>query len=213
MKSPSKLERGLYYLGWPLGELQIQIMRLQDHAEVVIFLQSNHIDPNVKKIPQSIDWSKDLSAALAEQKLNTSSNPYGIDNSMWSLYQHKLDLPRPLKPGSRDEEFSPHVRNMEAWSDLQILLNVLQELGAKPLLLGRPMNVHLWEALGVSENAQNTYYTQLHAITDQYHMPLVDYQQYGTDIYFSIDQGAHTSGYGWVYVDQTLDEFFHGNIR
>ena len=37
-------------------------------------------------------------------------------------------------------------------------------------------------------------------------MPLVDFQQYVTDIYFSIDQGSHTSREGWVYVDQTLDD-------
>jgi poly-D-alanine transfer protein DltD len=41
---------------------------------------------------------------------------------------------------------------------------------------------------------------------------LIDFQQYGTDTYFSTDQYSHTSGYGWVYVDQALDNFFHGRI-
>ncbi len=75
------------------------------------------------------------------------------------------------------------------------------------------MNVHLWEALGVSEQAQNIYYGKLNKIVNRYHMPLVDYQQYGTDIYFSIDQSSHTSREGWVYVDQILDSFYHGQLQ
>jgi len=86
-------------------------------------------------------------------------------------------------------------------------------LGAEPLILSRPINGRFWEAVGVSEQAQDAYYTKLHAVVDPYHMTLVDYQQYANDIYFSIDNVSHTSRYGWIYVDQTLDEFFHGNLH
>jgi D-alanine transfer protein len=92
-------------------------------------------------------------------------------------------------------------------------LDVLHELGAKPLILSRPVNGGYWTAVGVSEDAQNAYYIKLHAIVDPYDMTLVDYRQYTNDIYFSMDSVAHTSRYGWVYVDQTLDQFFHGNLH
>ena len=207
----SKVNRTFYYLSWPLGELQIMTLRLQDHAEIMLYLQSHFINPNVKKIPQTIDWPAAFSSALAEQKQHTLSNPLGVEDEDWWWYQHVVT--KPIPAGSEDKDFINRVKQHPEWIDLDILLRVLQELGAQPLILSRPMNIHLWEALGVSEQAQDLYYIKLNDIVNQYHMPLVDYQPYGTDIYFSIDQGAHTSRYGWVYVDQTLDEFFHGNLR
>jgi D-alanine transfer protein len=211
MTRTSKVNRILYYLSWPLGELQIMTMRLQDHAEVISYLWSHHSNPNVKKIPQTIDWPDAFSTALAEQKQHTLSNPFGVEDSDWWYYQHVVTNPIPA--GSEDKGFINRVEAHPEWIDFDILLRVLQESGAEPLILSRPMNVHLWEALGVSEQAQDVYYVKLNDIVNQFRMPLVDYQQYGTDIYFSIDQGAHTSRYGWIYVDQTLDEFFHGNLH
>ena len=211
MTRTSKVNRILYYLSWPLGELQIMTMRLQDHAEVVSYLWSHPSDPNVKEIPQTIDWSGAFSTALAEQKQHTLSNPLGVEDSDWWYYQHVVTNPIPA--GSEDKGFINRVEAHPEWTDFDILLRVLQESGAEPLILSRPMNVHLWEALGVSEQAQDVYYVKLNDSVNQFRMPLVDYQQYGTDIYFSIDQGAHTSRYGWIYVDQTLDEFFHGNLH
>jgi len=211
MTRQSKTNRLLYYLSWPLGELQIATMRLQDHAEVVLYLWSHPTNPNIQKIPQTIDWSAALSSALAEQKQHTLNNSFGIEDNRWWAYQNIVT--KPVLAGSEDIKFINRVEQHPEWVDLDILLRVIQELGAQPLILSRPMNVHVWEAVGVSEQAQNIYYVKLNNIVNQYHMPLVDYRQYGTDIYFSMDQGAHTSRYGWVYVDQTLDEFFHGNIH
>ncbi|HUH99375.1 MAG TPA: D-alanyl-lipoteichoic acid biosynthesis protein DltD [Anaerolineales bacterium] len=210
MTRPSRADRSLYYLSWPLGELQIMTMRLQDHAEVVSYLWSHPVPAVVRKIPEAIDWPAAFSSALAEQEQHTRSNSLGVEDQDWWWYQHVVTNPIPA--GSQDKGFIARVEAHPEWIDLDILLRVLQELGAKPLILGRPMNVRLWEALGVSERAQETYYLKLDDVVNQYHLPLVDYRRYGTDIYFSIDQGAHTSRLGWVYVDQTLDEFFHGQI-
>ncbi len=209
--SPSRRERALYYLSWPLGELQLEVLTLQDHAAAVAYIRSHPLDARAPHAPQTIDWTATLQAALAEQKQHTLNNPYGVEDTRWWYYQHVQTDPIP--PGSQDKRFIQRVQAHPEWSDLDILLRVVQESGARPLILSRPMNVHLWEALGVTEQAQNTYYNKLHAVADPYHMPLIDYRQFGTDIYFSIDQSSHTSREGWVYVDQTLDEFFHGLIR
>ena len=211
MTRPSKANRMLYYLSWPLGEFQIMTMQLQDHAEVLSYLWSHSVSSGVKKTPQTIDWSSAFSSALTAQKQHTLSNSLGVEDEDWWWYQHVVT--KPIPAGSEDKGFIYRVEQHPEWIDLDILLRVLQELGAQPLILSRPMNVQLWEALGVSEQAQDTYYVKLNSIVNRYHMPLVDYQQYGTDIYFSIDQGAHTSRYGWVYVDQTLDEFFHDHLH
>jgi D-alanine transfer protein len=211
LNRPSLLTKAFYYIAWPFGELQAIVMNLQDHAVVVTYILSHSINPNVQREPRTIDWPGTLAAALAEQKMHTLNNPYGVEDTKWKNYQNLLASP--IASGSGDKRFISYVQNAKEWDDLKILLSVLQELGAQPLILSRPMNVHLWDALGVSEQAQNTFYTKLHNVTAPYNVQVVDYREYGTDIYFSIDQAAHTSREGWVYVDQTLDDFYHNRIR
>ncbi len=201
----------LYELSWPLGELQISLIRLQDHRAVVSFILRRSLKTEVARQPKTIDWQGLVKTAQSQQKLESNSNPYGVDNTRWRQIQ---DLVKdPLPPGSRDSEFIQSVQNAREWGDLDLALQVLHEMDAKPLIMGRPMNVLLWEALGVSESAQDTYYTRLHAVVDPYQMPLIDFAQYGTDKYFSIDMASHTSRKGWIYVDQTLDAFYHGLIH
>ncbi len=74
------------------------------------------------------------------------------------------------------------------------------------------MNVPLWERIGVSEQAQNTYYEKLHSVVEPYGLPIIDLHQYGTIKYFSMDLASHASRKGWIYVDQTLDAIYHGRL-
>ena len=200
----------VYYLIWPLGELQTEILRLQDHFEVVFYIWTHSIDPNVPKVPQSINWNGTHQNALAEQIKNTSTNPYGVENFMW-WYFDRISLPEPA--GSNDDLYKRTLLNSQEWTDFKILFIVLQQLGAKPLILSRPLNVPLWEVMGVTENTQDIFYDKLHSVADPFKMPLVDFRQYDHDKYFSIDQGSHTSRDGWVYVDQILDAYYHGQLQ
>ena len=81
------------------------------------------------------------------------------------------------------------------------------------MIFSNPMNVQLWEKLGVSEEAQNAYYEKINSMVFPYNIPVVDYKEYGADKYFDMDLAAHTSRKGWVYVNQTLDKFFHDVLR
>jgi D-alanine transfer protein len=202
--------RILYYLIWPLGELQTEILRFQDHFEVILYIWTHPIDPNVQKVSQSIDWDTTHENALAEQIQNTTSNSYGVENFMW-WYFKRISLPEPT--GSNNDLYRKNLLNSQEWTDFKILLIVLQQLGAKPLIISRPLNVPLWEVMGVTENTQDIFYDKLHSVADPFKMPLIDLRQYDQDKYFSIDQGSHTSRDGWVYVDQILDAYYHGQLQ
>ena len=202
--------RMLYYIMWPLGELQTEILRLQDHFEVVLYIWTHPVDPKVQKVPKVIDWNAVHKNALAEQIKNTSTNPYGVENFMW-WYFDRITLPEPL--GSNNDLYRKNLLNSQEWTDFKILLIVLQQLGAKPLILSRPLNVPLWEVMGVTEETQDIFYDKLHSVADPFNMPLIDLRQYDHDKYFSIDQGSHTSRDGWVYIDQILDAFYHGRLQ
>lgn len=201
----------LYYASWPLGRLQLGIMHLQDHYATITYIHHRSAaEVTVKRDPQQIDWSALIRVAEKEQIRNTDSNPYGVDNSQWPKIKELFVQSQP--PGSRDADFINDVTIAQEWSDLDIALKVMSELGAKPLVLSSPMNVPLWETIGVSENAQNTYYALLHKAVDPYQIPVLDSKEFGTIKYFSMDLASHASRKGWIYVDETLDRIYHGSL-
>ena len=74
------------------------------------------------------------------------------------------------------------------------------------------MNVPLWETIGVSERAQNTYYSLLHSIADPFGFPVLDGKEWGRIPFFSMDLASHASRKGWIYVDQRLDQIYHRTL-
>lgn len=206
----SPADQILYRLSWPLGRLQIAILKVQDHYATFNFIRHNlsSQDVQINRQARSIDWDALVPIAEKEQIKNTDTNTFGIDNSQWHKIKELFVKPHP--PGSEDVDFIYDVEHAREWDDLEIALRVIQELGADVVILSVPMNVSLWEYQGVSEEAQNKYYEKLHAVVAPYGVPIIDLREYGNMPYFSMDLASHTSRKGWIYVNQTLDAIFHG---
>lgn len=201
----------LYYLSWPLGRLQLAILHVQDHYATVEYIHHlSAAEVKVTRQPQQIDWQALIKVAEKEQINNTDSNPFGVDNSQWPKIKELFGAHVPR--GSRDADFINDVTIAREWGDLDIALQVVQELGAKAIVLSSPMNVPLWETIGVSEKAQNTYYAILHSVVGRYGVPVIDSRSFGKIKYFSMDLASHASRKGWIYVDRTLDEIFHRTL-
>ena len=214
LSGTSTFQHTLYYLTLPLGQLETLIIRLQDHWEVLKIIWSYpKLKPKAIKKPDSIQWDTVIAQAGAEQAADSTNNPYGIENSSWTRKWKDLMPKRAIPPGSKDAGFIRNLNASKEWSDLEILLEILKEMGAQPLILSRPIDGPIWDARGVSQKARQVYYDRLHNIVvDTYGMRLVDFENHDGDRYFSTDYASHTSRLGWVYVDQTLDAFFHGNL-
>lgn len=207
----SPIDQIIHYLSWPLGRLQIAILRLQDHYATVDFIRHLSADEvNITREAREIDWAALVPIAEKEQILNTSSNPFGVDNSQWPKIKELFA--NPVKPGSKDEEFKKDLQIAREWDDLVIALNVARELDAEVIVMSTPMNVPLWETIGVSEEAQNLYYDKLHSVVAPFGLPIIDFKEFGTVGYFSMDLASHTSRKGWIYVNQALDAIYHGNF-
>jgi D-alanine transfer protein len=202
----------VYALSWPLGQLDILIIRLQDHFAVRdIIRNSTNLDQTVVRQSRTIDWDAEIAKAEAQQIANSTNNPYGIDNKIWT--EQFQDIFKVSQPGSGDQQYISKINGSKEWDDLTILLEVLKELDADALIMSRPINGTLYAAYGISAQAQQTYYNKLQSLASAYDMPLVDFQQYTDDRYFSFDESSHTSRKGWVIVDEALNDFYHGNSR
>lgn len=201
-----------YYLALPLGKLQIAAINIQDHYAVWDFIRHQSTEKlKITRKERKIDWNADIAKAEDEQKKRSDGNEYGVDNDRWKRGAELMaNLP---PPGSMDERFKTNVPLALEWRDMDILLRIVTELDGQPLMLGRPMNVNLWEALGYSEETQNLYYQILHKVADPYGYPIVDFHQYGRDKYFSADMASHSSPKGWMYINEILDDFYHNRLK
>jgi poly-D-alanine transfer protein DltD len=95
----------LYNLSAPVGRLQIQVIRLQDHWEILHWIYSHPkaLQPVLRKT-YSINWKSEISRARILQDEITSSNPYGIENSRWfTTYRGRFG--KKAAPGSGNQDF------------------------------------------------------------------------------------------------------------
>ncbi len=203
----------LYDLAVPLGQLDTWVIRLQDHWEVLNYIWSHpKLNPQVVHKPTQIVWAKQIAQAVTIEKRYSNNNPYGIENQTWiKTYARVLSVRR--KPGSADARFIQNLNKSKEWTDFELALRVLKEMGAQPLILSRPMDGPIWNAMGVSSQARHAYYVKLQNAILPYGFPFVDFANHDSDRFFSVDQASHTSREGWVYVDQVLDAFFHNRIH
>jgi D-alanine transfer protein len=203
----SPLDLAVYYAVWPLGKLRTSILELQDHWEVLRAIWANpQLNPDVARVPAAVDWPALAARAEKEQEAAASNNPYGIDNDMWNSYVNK----EPKAYGSVDQIALKKLAESTEWTDFDILLRVLTELGAQPIILSRPANDVYWATMGISPAVGHAYYARLHQAADAYAVPVDDFHEYEEDKYFSMDAASHTSRKGWVYVDKAMDDFYHG---
>jgi D-alanine transfer protein len=203
-----QLDRVLYAAVLPLGKLHNLVTTLQDHwATLVAIQKAQPLDSEVPHVPTVIDWQQLAAKARNKQRIHANSNPFGFDNEAWTgrLYWRMTAA----RPHMTDQDFLQALQTSAEWTDLDILLRILQELGARPLLLSRPLNGVYWDAVGVSPQGRQDYYEKLRHAVRPYNVALVDFADYEADRFFSVDPLEHTSREGWVYVDQALDNFYH----
>ena len=212
LDSDSPLDRVLYYAVWPVGKLWTLVLELQDQWQVLTFLGAPpDLQQPTPHMLAAIDWQALEAKAEQEQEANANNNPFGFDNTIWvRRYQNPTSDRYSL---TFDPEAITNLRESQEWTDLDILLRTLKEMGAQPLIMSRPFNAMYWEARGVTAQDRQAYYDRLSQVVASYDMPLVDFRDHDTDKYFNTDAASHTSRKGWVYVDQAMDRFYHGTLR
>ncbi len=196
------LDRAFYTAILPLGKLQAWIGRTQDHFEaathiVDLEIREDAAHPGGKKLnwDELFKRSEEVAKAM-RAKAKKSPAPALVKR------------PR----GSRDKAFLQTLARADEWTDCELVLRALRELGAKPLIMSMPVHGSDLEALGVSAEARHAYLTRLRELTAQYRAPLVYYGQHEEDPNFFYDNLDHLGAKGWVYYNQTLDDFFHERL-
>jgi poly-D-alanine transfer protein DltD len=175
------------------------LYELEDHWAAV-----HHIKHQTKAPPrlqeETVDWPQ-LIAKASKAKPADAGNiqqPSGFD--------------RKITAGSRDVGFLSGVTESPTWIDLDLLLRCLATVHARPLILSMPLGGDFYDQAGVSRSARNEFYRKLPALVEQYHFPVIEFQEHDEDPAFLIRHQSHLTAKGWAYYDRALDDFFHGRL-
>ena len=193
------LDRMVFYALWPAGKIQAALFELEDHWAAL-----HHIKRQTKPPPrlqeQLVDWS---------QLIANESKAKPADAGM---IQQPSRFDRKISRGSRDVGFRSGVKASPAWIDLDLLLRCLATVHARPLILSMPLGGEFYDHAGVSPSARDEFYRKLPALVEQYHFPVVEFQEHDEDPAFLIRHQSHLTAKGWAYYDRALDDFFHGRL-
>ncbi|MGB8646257.1 MAG: D-alanyl-lipoteichoic acid biosynthesis protein DltD [Anaerolineae bacterium] len=207
----SFLDQALYDAALPLGKLHLFVLGLQDHWETInLIWKTPNLQTEIAHTPATINWPALATRAENAYKPHTSNNPFGMENSQYTYYRQMIDKGH---NSSSDEKFLNIVQNSKGWTDLALLLDGLNDLGAEPLVILLPLHGGWFDWQGISYSARAVLYNRVRAIANAHNVKVVVMDDHDSDKYFLIDPGAHMSSKGWVYYDQVLDAFYNGKLN
>jgi D-alanine transfer protein len=199
LASGKLLDRAVFYALWPAGRIEAALFELEDHWAAL-----QHIRRQTKPSPllheEEVDWSQFVAKASKARPLDSGK------------VQRPSRFDRKITPGSRNVGFLTGIKTSPAWLDLDLLLRCLVSVHARPLILSMPLGGNFYDQAGVSRSARNEFYRKLLARVEQYHFPVVEFQEHDEDPAFLIEHQSHLTAKGWAYYDRVLDDFFHGRL-
>jgi|GEM_PF-828219 len=218
-----------YILLRPLGRLDAwawQLRGAQQTGKLLDQERSRGLMPQVVDQAQVVHWRGQLAQADALAASTSDSNPFGIINQVWGKCtdveptQQCAAALRLYRSGrsNRAGGVLPYptswVRSTDIsaeWTDLELELEVLKQLGARPFVYLIPMQGVYDDYTPLDASVRQVLYQRYAAVTAAAGVPSATFSMHDEDRYF-VNSFGHFSPRGWLYVDRTIDLFWHGGL-
>jgi len=186
-------DRIAFAVAWPVGKLQNAILDLQDQFAAMIYILRQVRAPK-PVTPQTLDW-----AGLIEK---AASRNLPVED------ERAENVEPQLVPRGGDAGFLARLEATHEWADLEMLLRVLGEIHARPILLSMPLDGRFYDQAGVSGAAREAYYAKIRALAERYNVPLVEFKAHDGDPDFLDEHHYHLTAKGWLFYDRALADFY-----
>jgi poly-D-alanine transfer protein DltD len=182
----------------PLVRLQTTIHLAQDHAQCVALLRlyRNHVERPPERSPAQLNWDR-LIAEASSIPVPTAERATRFDLETNETNYEKL--------------FERMLHTAEEWSDLDLLVRGLSDLGVRPLILCMPPNGTYYENAGVAHETILEFSKRIREVAGRYGATVDAFEDHDEDVNFLVDHHDHMSAKGWMYYNRDLDEFYHSN--
>jgi Protein involved in D-alanine esterification of lipoteichoic acid and wall teichoic acid (D-alanine transfer protein) len=195
LASGSQLDRLVFCALWPLGKIQNAILDLQDHFAALSYILRD-TKPTPRRQIEMLNWPN----LIAKATESTSADAAKFEKVPGAIRRW------------HDAGFVARINTAPEWIDFELLLRVLAQAHAQPLLLSMPMAGQYYDRIGVSRIARETYYKRMRTLAQRYRFSLVQFEDHDNDSAFLDNQENHLTKKGWIFYDRALDDFFHGRV-
>jgi D-alanine transfer protein len=152
-----------------------------------------------KELPS---WQKLKDKAAQKGKASSQNNQFGILDTYYTEYvEPKLGENR----GSASKEA---LYPSPEYQDLELLLQILQEVKAKPMFIIVPVNGTWYDYTRFPVRERKEYYARIEKMVRDKGFIVANFGDHEYDSYFLQDI-MHLGWKGWVNVDESLDQFYH----
>lgn len=188
----------------PYSAFDRAIGRMQDHVEAAFALNG---EPEIAAVAAEfrpkkghvVNWDEFFHKAEQQSKSLAAKSRRGT--------------PRVTRAkGAWNKQFVAKLEKAQEWKDFELVLRLLKETGARPLILSMPLHADVLEAQGVSGEARLEYGNRLRELVKKYNAPLVYFSDHESDPVFFVDQHDHIGSKGWWYYNRVLDDFYHNRL-
>lgn len=201
------VDRALYALIWPMGRLENLVGRIQDHFEATLHVLDEEAklqEPEHHGV-RALKWN-----SLVQRAAQFAVNKTALRDKRLEVARKKQKYASAhLTTASQTQNLVKTVDHAEEWTDLELLLRVFRELGARPLLLSMPVEDIRLQVYGVSPEVRTDYLRRLDETAARYNVALLDFREHEKDPAFLVDFLDHLSPQGWLYYNKALDDFYH----
>ena len=203
--------RTIQLLYGSFGRLEMAALEVKDAYDSVRLLQIINAN-NQTKLRQGIvpvpnppplkSWTELSAQATKDGQKAVTNNPFGIEDSYYLEYIKK-ELGKNKGSAQNDQ-----LTASPEYQDLQLLLDVLKQTGAKPMFIIVPVNGWWADYTGFPLVERRTYYQRVNQMVKQQGFQVADFSGHEYDLYFLKDI-MHLGWKGWVNVDEAMDDFVH----
>ena len=197
LASGTWLDRVVFCAFWPMGKTQNAMLDLQDHFAALAHIL-RRAKPALPRHPEMLDWSKLMANAGEGRDTHADKKEQALGPEAETIR------------GAGDGVFLERMDAAREWIDFDLLLRVLSQIQARPLLLSMPINGLLFDHGDVSRSAHEAYYKKVRVLAQRYDFPLIEFEDHDNDPAFFDRHKYHLSAKGWMFYNRALDDFFHG---
>ena len=218
LADPTWVGRCFLAVLWPLGKCQNQLSRGLE-AGALLWEMWKHPERSGRRrgdtgknvIPrQAPDWPRLAEQSEARDRARNDGTAYSGTTRDAVGSQREAKVRRQIH-GIRDADFGAKLGFSKEWSDLELLTEVLRDLGVEALFISQPFNGNFYDLSGTTHAGRRVYYEKLAAVIGPSGFPLRDYSEHEGDRFFFNDSG-HPSAKAWIFYDQAMDQFYHATV-
>lgn len=148
-------------------------------------------------------WAQLKLRADLEGKSQSSNNSFFVINSQFNKIRKKVPSLMDYKRGAS------YGKSIEYY-DIQLVLDLLKQAGAKPLFISIPVNGKWYDYTGFPKQGRLAYYKRIKKQIEAEGFQIADFSSHEYDPYFMEDT-IHIAWKGWVYVDKAIKNFYDAN--